>query len=70
MTINDVDNSYEHVDDDEGDDFTMATMITTTKDTFSKHGVSFVHTSVIYIALVLRFLAQTVTYFCLSFSLV
>ena len=42
MAMNDVDNSYEHVDDDEGDDFTMAVTITTTimsKDTFSKHSV-------------------------------
>ena len=37
MAMNDVDNSYERVDD-----FTMAVMITTTimsKDTFSKHSV-------------------------------
>ena len=68
MTMNDVDNSYKHVDDDEGDDVTMVEMMTPTimmmtmlltmmltmmsKDTFSKHNVSFVHTRVIYIVLV------------------
>ena len=62
MTMNDIDSSNEHVDDDEGDDITMVEMMTTTmltiiltvmsKNRFSKHNVSFVHTSVIYIVLV------------------
>ena len=65
MTLHNGDNSCKHVNDDEGgDDFTMKIHFQSTVL------ASFVHTNVIYIVLVHRFLVQTVTYICLFLSLI